>query len=509
MAVALQWYVVYNGTEPVALATSRSAETGVGKKDVLLVVCDCKKGHTHNLHAASLLARSIFDAYNAREGKSVPNGVEPATAERTDIARCLADAIGEGLRRLYEGEAVALSASAAPVPPAAAGDALKGATASVIAAVIHHDKLLVARYGNGRLYLLRGGMLQNLTDESFADAAHADPFEPDLGQLDLVGEDRILLCTEPLYRRLQDPQIRSVLRTTPAARRAAQTLLDLATKAPTHDNIALAVADYVTGKPGIFEAAPPRVSGAPIAGPRRGTFRRLISVAALILLIAVIGTLIVNFSGQLRALFGSGIRVTAATATPDAGMTAAAIIDETATTEALATANVAVASPTITPTHTPTPTETPTATPTAQPTPTMVLVGVITHTVKAGDTPLEIARAYNISLDQLLRNNPGLNPTNLQIGQVLIIQPGTGATPVPTSTVTAAGEQPTPTRRPTRRPPTATPTPLPPTATPEPSPAPTDTPAPPPQPQPQPPPPQPPAPPPPTQPPCPPGATCP
>ena len=196
MAVALQWYVVYNGTEPVALATSRSAETGVGKKDVLLVVCDCKKGHTHNLHAASLLARFIFDAYNAREGKFVPNGVEPAKAERTDIARCLADAIGEGLRRLYKGEAVALSASAAPVPPAAAGDALKGATASVIAAVIHHDKLLVARYGSGRLYLLRGGMLQNLTDESFADAAHADPFEPDLGQLDLVGEDRILLCTE-------------------------------------------------------------------------------------------------------------------------------------------------------------------------------------------------------------------------------------------------------------------------------------------------------------------------
>ncbi len=99
MAVALQWHVFYNGTEPVALATSRSAETGVGKKDVLLVVCDCKHGHVHDFHAASVLARHIFDAYHAREGKSALNGAE-LSAERTDIARWLADAIIEGLRQI-------------------------------------------------------------------------------------------------------------------------------------------------------------------------------------------------------------------------------------------------------------------------------------------------------------------------------------------------------------------------------------------------------------------------
>ncbi|MCS6848886.1 MAG: LysM peptidoglycan-binding domain-containing protein [Anaerolineae bacterium] len=509
MAVALQWHVAYNGTEPVALATSRSAETGVGKKDVLLVVCDCKQGRTHDLHAASVLARHIFDAYNARQSKSVLNVAELSAAP-TDIARWLADAIIEGLRHLYEGEAVPAGVPATSAPPMANTGARKDITASVTAAVIHHDKLLVARYGNGRVYLLRGGVLQNLTDESFADATHSDRFEPDLGQLDLAGEDRIVLCTEPLYRRLQDPQIRSVLRHTPAARRAAQALLDLATKAPTDDNIAVAVADYVTGKLGIFEAAPPRVSSAPVAGPRRGTFRRLLGIATLLVLLAALGTAAVAFGGQLRTLFGSALPSAAASPTPDGTAAAAVILAETATAGAIATSSAA-ASPTVTPTHTPTPTVEPTPTqttmPTAEPTPTTEPAVVVTHTVRADDTPLEIARAYNISLDELLRNNPGINPTNLRIGQVLIIRRG-GAAPSATPTQAAISIQP-PTPRPTRRPPTATPvpptpTPVPPTPTLAPLPTDTPTPAPPAQPsQPEPPPPPPTVPPP-----CPPGADC-
>ncbi len=466
MAVALQWHVVYNGTEPVALATSRSAETGVGKKDVLLVVCDCKHGRTHDLHAASVLARHIFDAYNARQGRSVLNVVE-SSAERTDIARWLADAIIAGLRHLHHADAtVPVGGSATAAALTAQTGAMKDVTASVTAVVIHHDKLLVARYGDGRVYLLRGGVLQNLTDESFADATHSDRFEPDLGQLDLVGEDRIVLCTEPLYRRLQDPQIRSVLRHTPAARRAAQTLLDLATKAPTDENVAIAVADYVTGKPGIFEAVPPRTSNTPVAGPRRGTFRRLLSVAVSLVLLAVIGAAVVIYGGELRTLFGSALPGVVAGPTPDA----AAMLAETATAEALATENAAV--PTATPTHTPTSTPTSTPTPTTEPTPTPTassVVGVITHTVRAGDTPLGIARAYNISLDELLRNNPGLNPTNLQIGQELIIRPGDAS---PGATPSSTAERPLTTPRPTRRPPTATPVP------PSPTPVPTDTPSP-------------------------------
>jgi len=51
----------------------------------------------------------------------------------------------------------------------------------------------------------------------------------------------------------------------------------------------------------------------------------------------------------------------------------------------------------------------------------------ITYTVKPGDTLLAIALAQNISLEELLRNNPGVRAEALQIGQALIIKPGVAA----------------------------------------------------------------------------------
>jgi LysM repeat protein len=44
-----------------------------------------------------------------------------------------------------------------------------------------------------------------------------------------------------------------------------------------------------------------------------------------------------------------------------------------------------------------------------------------THRVQAGETPMAIARRYNVKLDALLGANPGLNPKRLRIGQSLVI----------------------------------------------------------------------------------------
>ncbi len=43
------------------------------------------------------------------------------------------------------------------------------------------------------------------------------------------------------------------------------------------------------------------------------------------------------------------------------------------------------------------------------------------HIVKSGQNPTGIARTHNITLQQLYKANPGLNPAKLQIGQELII----------------------------------------------------------------------------------------
>jgi len=43
------------------------------------------------------------------------------------------------------------------------------------------------------------------------------------------------------------------------------------------------------------------------------------------------------------------------------------------------------------------------------------------YTIRAGDTLYSIARFFNVSLDDLLEANPGINPERLRIGQVICI----------------------------------------------------------------------------------------
>lgn len=58
--------------------------------------------------------------------------------------------------------------------------------------------------------------------------------------------------------------------------------------------------------------------------------------------------------------------------------------------------------------------------------------GSMPYTIKSGDTPYNIARTFGISVDALLAANPGINPNNLQIGQVICVP--NPATPPPITT---------------------------------------------------------------------------
>lgn len=82
-----------------------------------------------------------------------------------------------------------------------------------------------------------------------------------------------------------------------------------------------------------------------------------------------------------------------------------------------------------TPTRTPTPaaTSTPIPTPTETPTPTPLPPRA--HQVQFGDTLSSIAVRYDMTLEEIIALNPGINPDSLQIGQVLLIPP---ARPTPT-----------------------------------------------------------------------------
>jgi LysM repeat protein len=73
------------------------------------------------------------------------------------------------------------------------------------------------------------------------------------------------------------------------------------------------------------------------------------------------------------------------------------------------------------PTEEPAPTEAPpTEEPVATNTPTSLGQSYV---VQSGDIPETIAAQFGITTQALLAANPGINPTNLQVGQVLIIPP--------------------------------------------------------------------------------------
>jgi len=110
---------------------------------------------------------------------------------------------------------------------------------------------------------------------------------------------------------------------------------------------------------------------------------------------------------------------------------------------------------TATPTSTPAPTVTPTpttpATPTtipatntptrvpATPTPVSTPVGTVSYTIRAGDTLAAIAQRFNTTVASLLALNPGLNPSRLRVGQVILVAgaaPGGSVTPAPQVTPT-------------------------------------------------------------------------
>ncbi len=48
-------------------------------------------------------------------------------------------------------------------------------------------------------------------------------------------------------------------------------------------------------------------------------------------------------------------------------------------------------------------------------------VGTFEYTIKAGDSIYNLANKYNTTVEAILRVNPGLNPNNLQIGQMICI----------------------------------------------------------------------------------------
>lgn len=148
---------------------------------------------------------------------------------------------------------------------------LSGMCTTMTAAVSHGDNLIVGHVGDSRAYLLHNGKLVRLTRDHtlgarlVEDGTHSPNDRlvrelrnvlmqalgsretecvPDVHDFLLEDGDQVLLCTDGLSDMVEDSLIESVLKESPTAKAACQSLVDLALSNGGRDNITVIVARY-------------------------------------------------------------------------------------------------------------------------------------------------------------------------------------------------------------------------------------------------------------------------
>ncbi len=147
---------------------------------------------------------------------------------------------------------------------------LSGMGATVVLALIRNTYALIAHVGDSRAYLLREGHLERLTkDHSLVqiliDAGELTPEDaithparskitqyigmkgdvlPEARIIDLLPDDRLLLCSDGLTGMVHDPAITELLLANPDPEKTCHALIETANIAGGRDNITVIVVDW-------------------------------------------------------------------------------------------------------------------------------------------------------------------------------------------------------------------------------------------------------------------------
>ena len=173
---------------------------------------------------------------------------------------------GEALGRAIE------EANRAVIQAAREGRGRQGMGTTMTAAMLEGERLVIAKVGDSRAYLLHQGKLQQLTRDhslmaDMIEAGQLTPEEarthpqrsvitralgsdahlhPDIYEINVETGDRLLICSDGLSGMIFDDQIENTLRRVQDPQRCASQLVNEAIAAGGHDNVTVIVAD-VTG----------------------------------------------------------------------------------------------------------------------------------------------------------------------------------------------------------------------------------------------------------------------
>ncbi|MDR0788566.1 MAG: protein phosphatase 2C domain-containing protein, partial [Bifidobacteriaceae bacterium] len=171
-------------------------------------------------------------------------------------------------------------------------DSLTGMGTTLTSVMLADDKLVVAQIGDSRAYILRNGDLTQITtDHTFVQylvdsgriteeeaIIHPQknivikvigdfdvPFTPDVFVLDIQPGDRLLLCSDGLTGVVSNATLANIIDTSDTLESVSKSLLDLALKAGSTDNISIIVAEIVSDSTSVssLESVTPTIDGGP------------------------------------------------------------------------------------------------------------------------------------------------------------------------------------------------------------------------------------------------------
>ena len=212
----------------------------IRRKGVLMVVCDGVGTELGGKRAAEIAVDATLDAYYA------DHSIDPERSLQAAVASAHAAVKKEAEQRRMPNMATTL-----------------------VAGVVHKNKLYVAHVGDSRAYLLREGQLGRITQDhsSLGDVIAEGTLTstetrrvsrrraitrslgtakstPDMNTRDLHWGDRVLLCTDGLYDALDDAQIERILNQNSSPERATAALVRSAISNNTSDNVTASVLNY-------------------------------------------------------------------------------------------------------------------------------------------------------------------------------------------------------------------------------------------------------------------------
>ena len=237
-----------NNEDRYAIVDTRKRQI---RADGVLIIADGMGGRSFGEQAAAAAVETTEDALaELLDSRQVGDVV---------VADALATALRRANSRVYE--------------LATADDDRKGMGTTCVAAVIEGDRLYVAHAGDSRAYLLRDGLLRQVThDHSYVaeqvragaiteEGAKSSRFrniitraigiEPtidaEVSEADVQPGDTLLLCTDGLSNMVVEEDITRTLMQSPSPQAAADRLVQMAVKSGGRDNVTAVVARLQAG----------------------------------------------------------------------------------------------------------------------------------------------------------------------------------------------------------------------------------------------------------------------